>query len=182
MRVGPRPTVSSWDSPASLDDKYSGETCLVMHLGRAPVSLGDELNCADLNPKHTVAPAVCYVCGAQELGEVALLEPRKWERVGRGRKEGGGTWTQPPRSCGKCASGETEARAGGCPSGRLRGHPALSHLLFLSQALLWAPGNTHTPEQAQGLSLPKPHAFFWWQQLLLFLWEPSPLHSSGSRG
>lgn len=131
----------------------------MVHLGRAPMSLGNELDCADLNPKHTVAPAVCSVCGAQELEEIALLEPRKWEREGRGRREGGGTWTQPPRSCGKCALGK-QARAGGCPSGRLRGHPALFHLLFLSRALLWAPGNTYIPEQAQGLSLPKPNAFF----------------------
>ena len=102
--MGLHPTVSSWDSPASLDDEYSGETCLAVHLGRAPMSLGNELNCADLNPKHTAVSAVCSVCGAQELGEVALLEPRKWEREGRVRKVGGGTWTQPPRSCGKCAS------------------------------------------------------------------------------
>lgn len=102
---------------------------------------------------------------------VLCVVHRSWEKLPFWSQESGrekgelGRWVEEPgpNHPGHVENvlphtGEAEARAWGCPSGRLRGHPTLSHLLFLSQALLWAPGNTHTSEQVQGLSLPKPNA------------------------
>ena len=95
---------------------------------------------------------------------VLCVVHRSWEKLPFWSQESGrekgelGRWVEEPgpNHPGHVENvlphtGEAEARAGGCPSGRLRGHPTLSHLLFLSQALLWAPGNTHTSEQVLGI-------------------------------
>lgn len=84
--------------------------------------------------------------------------------IEKGVREGG--WEEPgPNHPGHVENvlphiGEAEARCRqGLPPWKAKGtpHPLPPSLPLLSPTL--APGNTHTPEQVQGLSLPKPSAF-----------------------